>query len=92
MAFSKAVIPDKALERLSLADVASYRRKTKDIYDAWIADLNATAAKIDELSVEEVSEKAPQPATLRLSDLEGPFSIEWAQQPAAFGFAAKPFR
>jgi hypothetical protein len=33
-----------------------------------------------------------QPATLQLSDLEGPFSIDWEQQRAAFGFAAKPFR
>jgi hypothetical protein len=33
-----------------------------------------------------------QPATLQLSDLEGPFSIDWVQQRAAFGFAAKPSR
>jgi ABC-type nitrate/sulfonate/bicarbonate transport system substrate-binding protein len=32
-----------------------------------------------------------QPATLQLSDLEGPFSIDWEQQRATFGFAAKPF-
>ena len=31
-----------------------------------------------------------QPATLQLSDLEGPFSIDWQEQRAAFGFAAKP--
>jgi hypothetical protein len=29
-----------------------------------------------------------QPATLQLSDLEGPFSIDWEQQRAAFGFTA----
>jgi hypothetical protein len=32
-----------------------------------------------------------QPATLQLADLEGPFSIDWEQQRAAFGFSAKPF-
>src|SRR5258708_38563101 len=31
-----------------------------------------------------------QPATLQLADLEGPFSIDWEQQRAAFGFSAKP--
>jgi hypothetical protein len=29
-----------------------------------------------------------QPATLQLSDLEGPFSIDWQEQRAAFGFTA----
>ena len=29
-----------------------------------------------------------QPATLQLADLEGPFSIDWEQQRAAFGFVA----
>lgn len=28
-----------------------------------------------------------QPATLRLADLEGPFSIDWQEQHEAFGFA-----
>jgi hypothetical protein len=31
-----------------------------------------------------------QPATLQLADLEGPFSIDWEQQRAAFGFSTKP--
>jgi hypothetical protein len=31
-----------------------------------------------------------QPATLKLSDLEGPFPIDWQQQRIAFGFSAKP--
>jgi hypothetical protein len=31
-----------------------------------------------------------QPATLKLSDLEGPFPIDWEQQRVAFGFSAKP--
>ncbi len=31
-----------------------------------------------------------QPATLQLADLEVPFSIDWEQQRAAFGFSAKP--
>lgn len=30
-----------------------------------------------------------QPATLRLADLEGPFSIDWKEQRAAFGFTPK---
>ena len=33
-----------------------------------------------------------QPATLQLADLEGPFSVDWEQQRATFGFAAKPSR
>jgi hypothetical protein len=32
-----------------------------------------------------------QPKNLQLSDLEGPFSIDWEQQRAAFGFSAKSF-
>jgi len=30
-----------------------------------------------------------QPPTLRLADLEGPFSIDWQEQRTAFGFSAK---
>ena len=33
-----------------------------------------------------------QPATLKLADLEGPFSIDWEEQRDAFGFSTKPFR
>jgi len=31
-----------------------------------------------------------QPSTLKLADLEGPFSIDWEQQRTAFGFIPKP--
>jgi hypothetical protein len=30
-----------------------------------------------------------QPGTLKLADLEGPFSIDWEEQRDAFGFDAK---
>jgi hypothetical protein len=57
--FAKAVVPDKALERLSVPDLFAYRRKTADVYEAWTTELNQIAAKMDDLSPVEIQEQLP---------------------------------
>lgn len=55
---ARAIIPDEALKRLSLKDVLAYRRKTKDVYDAWITQLGRFAAELDADDVAQVEERA----------------------------------
>jgi hypothetical protein len=54
---TKAVIPDEALQQLSLVDIASYRRKSRDAYEAWTTDLNSMAADVDNLEQPYLEEK-----------------------------------
>jgi len=58
--FAKAVIPDEALQKLSLGEIVTYRRKTDSLYQAWTADLNQIAAKIDDLTVGEAHDRIPK--------------------------------
>lgn len=58
--FAKAVIPDAALEHLTPKDIFDYRRKSSDIYDAWTIELNAMAAKVDDLDPAEAAERIPR--------------------------------
>jgi hypothetical protein len=53
--FAKAVIPDEALQKLSIADVLAYRRKTKDVFQAWTEELNKLAEKMDDVSLVDAS-------------------------------------
>jgi hypothetical protein len=48
MEFATAVIPDEALQKMSINDIIAYRRKTADLHRAWTADLNQIAFKIDD--------------------------------------------
>jgi hypothetical protein len=65
--FAKSVIPDEVLQRLSIKEVITYRRKTKELYEAWTAHLNEIAAKIDHLEFEEARERIPK---LKATELE----------------------
>jgi hypothetical protein len=58
--FLKAVIPDEALQRLSLGEIMKYREDSKDLYTAWAADLNRVAARLDESDISKASEIAPR--------------------------------
>jgi hypothetical protein len=46
---ARAVIPDAALQQLEPQDILEYRRSAKDAYTAWSAEINALAAKIDDI-------------------------------------------
>lgn len=48
--FTKSVLPDELLQQLSFPDIMAYRRKAKEPYDAWNAELNRVAAELDDLS------------------------------------------
>ena len=46
--FARAIIPDEALRKLEFKDIFEYRRKSKEIYDAWNIELNKIASKISD--------------------------------------------
>lgn len=46
--FARAIIPDEVMKKLDFKDIFEYRRKSKDVYDAWNIELNKTAAKLSE--------------------------------------------
>ncbi|MBN9597111.1 MAG: hypothetical protein J0G36_17375 [Afipia sp.] len=48
MRFTRSVIPDEILAKISFSGIFDYRRKTKDLYDAWNIEVNKAAAKISE--------------------------------------------
>jgi hypothetical protein len=54
--FARAVIPDQALRKLDFEGIFEYRRKTKDIYEAWNVELNKTAAKIGDIDLQDLDE------------------------------------
>jgi hypothetical protein len=56
----KAVIPDEALQRLSISDIIEYRRKSADAYQAWEADINRLAAKMDKVKFEKAQSDIPK--------------------------------
>lgn len=58
--FAKAVIPDEALQKLSVVEIVAYRRKTVGLYQAWATDLNQIATKIDDLTVAEAHDRIPK--------------------------------
>jgi hypothetical protein len=59
--FARAVIPDQVLSKLDFSGIFEYRRKTKDIYEAWNVELNKTAAKIGDVNL-----KAPDETIKKL--------------------------
>jgi hypothetical protein len=58
--FAKAVIPDQVLERLSVPNIVNYRRKSADVYRAWMSEVNKMAAKIDDLAIADAAERIPK--------------------------------
>lgn len=44
---AKTVVPDSALEQLTLKDIAKFREKARDAYVAWSTEINRMASQID---------------------------------------------
>jgi hypothetical protein len=44
--FARSVIPDQALRQIDFKGIFDYRRKSKDLYDAWNEEISGAAAKI----------------------------------------------
>ncbi len=78
LTFAKAVIPDEALQKLSLGDISSYRKKTASVHDAWMADLNCLAAKLDDLSPEQVEKEIPKLIARELTPKLNDYKTEMA--------------
>ena len=57
---ARSVLPDQALEELQIEDLASYRRKTQDAYNAWSTELDKLVASIDDLEPSKVRESLPK--------------------------------
>ena len=58
--FAKAVIPEEVLSKIEATDVLEYRKKAADVYEAWTAELNGMAAKLDDLPIDKVQEQLPK--------------------------------
>lgn len=56
MEFARSVIPDEALQHLSIKDVVEYRRKSRNAYEAWDNELNRVAAKLDDIDASKAEE------------------------------------
>ena len=54
---TSSVIPDEVLQHLTLADIARYRRSSRDAYEAWTIDLNRIAADLDNLEPTDVRDQ-----------------------------------
>jgi hypothetical protein len=65
--FTRAVIPDEALNYLTPADIIRYRRASRDAYDAWEIEVNKAAATIDEISGPETQARVQQLITTELN-------------------------
>lgn len=46
MQFARSVIPDEILAEIEFSGIFEYRKKTKELYDAWNIEVNRAAAKI----------------------------------------------
>lgn len=57
---TRAVIPDEALQKLTLADIMNYREKAGDAYRAWTAELNTIADELDRIAPEELQTRVPR--------------------------------
>jgi hypothetical protein len=67
MAVAQAVIPDEALQRLTIHDIIDYRKTTKDAYGAWSAELNRLAALIDDIPASEVEKRVSRLVTTEVA-------------------------
>jgi hypothetical protein len=56
MQFARSVVPDEILAQIDFAGIFEYRKKTKDLYQAWNAEVNRAAAKIADVDLINPSE------------------------------------
>jgi hypothetical protein len=54
---AKSVIPDEALQQLTIPQILKYREKTKDAYSAWSTEINRISSRIDQLDPEHLQDE-----------------------------------
>ena len=57
---AKAVIPDNALQQLTIANILKYRMTAKQAYDAWSVEVNRLATRLDQLDPKQVEDEFPR--------------------------------
>ncbi len=60
IAVARSVIPDAALEHLSIGDILNYRVRAREPYAAWSVEMNSLAAKLDDISPEDMERVLPK--------------------------------
>lgn len=55
----ESVIPDSVLKEISFDDVLHYREASKDIYDAWIVDVNKYSTDLEDIPYDEAVSRIP---------------------------------
>jgi hypothetical protein len=56
--FANSVIPDEMLQKIDFKGIFEYRRNSKDVYEAWMNDLNQVAVKISDADASNPSDAA----------------------------------
>jgi hypothetical protein len=60
LAIARSVLPDEALQKLSLEDLFEYRRKSADAYAAWSTEINKLSSRLSDLPPERAVEEIPR--------------------------------
>ena len=56
MQFARSVVPDAVLQKIDFKGIFEYRSKTKNLYQAWSAEIDQVAAKITEADMAQPDE------------------------------------
>jgi hypothetical protein len=57
---SRAVVPEEALEKLTISDLLEYRETTKEAYTAWAVEMERLGAILSQLSPTEAAKEIPR--------------------------------
>lgn len=57
---AKAILPDQALQKLSLDEILGYRENAKEAYAAWAIELRKLATSLDGLDASEIQRQIPK--------------------------------
>jgi hypothetical protein len=60
LAVAKSVVPDQILKELSIEDLFSYRRATKDAYVAWSTEIDKLAAQVENTDLDHHLSEIPR--------------------------------
>jgi hypothetical protein len=60
LVMARSVIPDEVVDRLEFPAVLDYRSSVEPSYRRWRDEINALAAKLDDVAPEDVATRAPQ--------------------------------
>ena len=55
-----AVMPDEALQKLSITDIDAYRKASKDAYSAWSVEINRLSLRIDNMDFDTAQNDIPK--------------------------------